>query len=118
MLNELAKQIHANAVKKGFYDKPLEFGTHMMLVVGELSEAMDAHQHDNIAAKFHPCMLRADNCTQLFEQGIKNSVEDEMTDALLLLLGKMHDMGMDIDFHVAAKTQYNRTRPYKHGKQY
>ena len=118
MLNELAKQIHANAVDKGFYDEPLEFGTHMMLAVQELGEAMNAHQHDKRAAKFHPVMLRADNFIQLFEQGIKDTVEDELVDALQYLFGKMHDMGMDIDFYMAAKMQYNRTRPYKHGKKY
>lgn len=41
-LNELSKEIHNYAKKKGFWDIEREMGTLLMLVVSELSEAREA----------------------------------------------------------------------------
>ncbi len=41
-LNELAKQFHERAKAKGFWDEPKETGTLLMLMVSELSEALEA----------------------------------------------------------------------------
>lgn len=43
-LNQLRDEIHETAKKKGFYDEPREFGTLLMLIVSELSEALEAHR--------------------------------------------------------------------------
>ena len=36
-LTTYSKEIHQNNVDKGFYDKPVPVGTHLMLIVSELS---------------------------------------------------------------------------------
>nr|DAT97318.1 MAG TPA: NTP-PPase-like protein [Caudoviricetes sp.] len=41
--NEIAKEIHANSVAKGFWDKVRAIRHYLMLVVCELAEAIEAH---------------------------------------------------------------------------
>jgi hypothetical protein len=41
-LNNIAREIHARNRDKGFYDKPQDTGRMLMLVVSELSEALEA----------------------------------------------------------------------------
>ena len=39
----------------------------------------------------------------------------EMADAIIRILGYCHRQGWDMDAVIAAKTAFNRTRPYRHG---
>ena len=43
-LNELAKRIHQDNVERGFYDEKRELGTLLMLIVSEVSEALEADE--------------------------------------------------------------------------
>jgi len=49
MLNKLAEEIHKNAVDKGFWEKPVEVGTSLMLIVSELGEALEADRKGDFA---------------------------------------------------------------------
>lgn len=59
--NEIAAEIHAAEVKKGFYDTPVEIGTALMCVVSELSEALAAERKGafrfNRPVTIHPATL-------------------------------------------------------------
>jgi NTP pyrophosphatase (non-canonical NTP hydrolase) len=49
MFDELAEEIHKNAVDKGFWDKtvdPIFIAKQMMMIVSEVSEAMEAVRKD------------------------------------------------------------------------
>ena len=49
MFDELAEEIHKNAVEKGFWDKtvdPIFVAKQMMMIVSEVSEAMEALRKD------------------------------------------------------------------------
>lgn len=92
----LAERIHANAVAKGFWPTN-EDGTYKyspehygMLVITELSEAVEAHRKNN-----HACRESYDdklykhgeaNRNEFFWNYIKDSVEDELADAYIRLL--------------------------------
>ena len=41
-IRELQRRIHKNAIDKGFWDKPHNFGNDLMLIVSELGECIDA----------------------------------------------------------------------------
>lgn len=114
-LNELAKNIHSDNVARGFYDEKHENGTYLMLVVSELSEAIEAdrkNRHARLDA--YMCNPTPDN----FKIHVKESYEDEITDAIIRLFDHVGLLGIDIEKHIEAKLAYNRTRGYKHGKKY
>ncbi len=41
-INDLIRKAHTCAIEKGFYQKPVELGTALMLITSELSEALEA----------------------------------------------------------------------------
>ena len=51
-LTDFSKEIHKDNVKKGFYEKVVSTGTHLMLITSELAEALEADRHRITADKF------------------------------------------------------------------
>lgn len=119
-LNKLSKEIHDNAVAKGFYEEKKEVGTLLMLAVSELSEALEADRKgrktpDNVVFLLgYPDKMFED----LFERQVKDTFEDEMADTIIRVLDMCGHLGIDIESHVEAKMRYNSTREAKHGKRY
>lgn len=88
--NELSKRNFENAKAKGFHDKPCTDAHCIMLVACEFAEAVEADRRGR----------RADKCTynfllqeygeplakHLFEMYIKDTIEDELADAVIRLL--------------------------------
>ena len=92
-LNELAEICHSVAVEKGFWDKPRNMGEALMLIVTELSEAMEAHRLQD-----------------------QDNFKEEIADSFIRLLDLCGGLGIDIEEEIEKKSQKNRNRPYKHGK--
>lgn len=90
-LNRYAKGCHQRAVSKGFWDEPHSVGHYLMLAFGELHEAIEA---DRIGkwAKLDPDTIdtlqriAGAPYTQEFLREIKDTVEDEIADAVIRLL--------------------------------
>ena len=135
MLNELAQQIHEAAEEKGFWDKERNTGELLMLIVSELSEALEADrkgrrgQLNNFIRDLEYAQFTIDDfnlddrdnyrwIANRFETTIKDTFEDEIADALIRILDLCAAMGIDIDLHIKAKLRYNLGRPKKHGKAY
>lgn len=124
-LNEASKRIHEDAVLKGFYDEPREVGTLLMLVVSELSEALEADRKSKFAEPvdrfvwFDDWELKDKSFDRLnFQEYFKDSHEDEIADTIIRLLDYAGYKGIDLEWHIEQKLKYNKTRPLKHGKSY
>lgn len=120
MLNELAKEIHANAVAHGWWDEKRSFGDIVALCHSELSEALEEYR----AKK--PLAYCKSEYTENGMYGINKpddwSYEDkpegiavEMIDCIIRILDWCGKEGVDVDKLLYAKHEYNRTRPYRHG---
>ena len=119
-LNEISKQFHERAKQKGFWDDKREIGTLLMLVVSELSEALEADRK-NMHCDFDTFdkMNRNDiQFNQAFYANIKDSFEDEIADTFIRLFDLVGFLGIDIDRQIELKMKYNESRPHKHGKAY
>jgi NTP pyrophosphatase (non-canonical NTP hydrolase) len=110
-LNGSAKFIHDINVSKGFWDKERNVGELLMLVVTELSEALEAHRKDNFAY-YNPKGLLT------FEEAVKDTFEDEIADSFIRLLDLCNALNIDIEKHIQLKVAYNQTRERLHGKKY
>jgi len=92
-LNGMSKLCHRIAVEKGFWDKKRNIGEALMLIVSELSEAMEAYRkqdHENF--------------------------NEELADTFIRLFDLCGGLGVDIEKEIAKKSAKNKNRPYKHGK--
>lgn len=84
---DLIEAIHANAVDKGFWAEYHSKEHYLMLAITELSEAVEAHRKGDWARReayqddLHKRFVDFD--ASLFRLHIKDSVEDELADALI-----------------------------------
>lgn len=87
-LKEVAIIAHADSVAKGFWTPPQHLAHYYMLVVTELSEAIAS---DRIKKRSRTPLvdiypLTGSKFIQAFLWGVKDSVEDELADAVIRLL--------------------------------
>ena len=114
MLNDLRNAAHANAEAHGFH-KNWNFGMCLMLIVCELSEALEADR----AGKWVDLKHLNDTPESVdYKAHIKGTVEEEIADAVIRLLDLAGCYDIDLDWHVKAKMEFNKSRPYMHGKKY
>ena len=85
-LNNNARRIHKIVSLKGFWEEKRETGTLLMLIVSELSEALEADRNNKFADidkytkkvnKYSPAEFPSIFKTQ-FEKNIKDTFQDEI----------------------------------------
>lgn len=105
MFDELAEEIHKNAVDKGFWDRtvdPIFVAKQMMMIVSEVSEAMEALRKD-----MDP-----------------DQISDEFADILIRTLDLYAGIAeagyvtKSLDYAVKEKMERNTHRPKKHGARF
>ncbi len=114
-LKELGARAFESAKNRGFHDEPIDIPRALMLIVSELSEALEADRNNRRADL---SAMNADPSKKSFEMYVKDTFEDELADAIIRLLDLSTTLGIDIETHIALKLKYNETRGYKHGKRY
>lgn len=112
-LNDLAKKAFENAKAKGFHDEKHTDGHWLMLVMCELAEAVEADRCGKRADRKEFERL-AGTCEDvvwphLFEMYIKDSVEDELADAVIRLLDYIGMKGFEIPDDYVTKENLTRT---------
>lgn len=132
-INYFCKQHHADVLAKGFTEKQ-PIATKLMLIVSELSEALEADRRNKHAdfdrfGKVYDYGMEdlkdidsqnkeAAAYAAAFRCSIKDTFEDEIADAFLRLMDLCGEYNIDIDTHIILKSAYNKLRPAKHGKEY
>jgi NTP pyrophosphatase (non-canonical NTP hydrolase) len=129
-------EIEAAIVKwreaKGFETTWLNVPEKLMLIVTELSEAMEAYRHidpDVLAAKQNSvcgmggawggyfCYEDVPDAVRIkSELWLKNFAE-ELSDTFVRLADLTGSLGIDLQLEVARKMAVNELRPHKHGKE-
>lgn len=142
-IKEMIQEFHGNAVIKGFYQQPTRIISKMvadghldadvkavkdafvaqrlMLIVSELSEALEASRKDrkaDIDGFEHDQSVSSSYFKEDFERNIKDSFEDEMADATIRICDLAGWLGIDLQRHIALKHTYNLGREFMHGKKF
>ena len=128
-INELAKEVHENAVNHGWYETPPTIPEALCLIHGEVSEALEEYREGKPLI-YGTCALAAEDCkfSGICDQvgqpdegdGITGpckpeGIAVELADVILRTLDLMAYLGVDVDAVVTAKHKYNLGREYKHG---
>lgn len=110
-ITELVQHAHENAVEHGFWDDVLEMqmfdfsedirkkyinriiGSSLMLTTSELGEALEELRHGN-----------------------DKEFAVELADAIIRICDLAGFIGIDLEQVAIDKMEYNKSRPYKHGK--
>ncbi len=104
LTNEKIDAIHANAVAHGFWEPDSEptFGECCALIHEEISEAFSA--------------WRNGEPDEYIKDGKPEGVGVELADVVIRILDLCGHMDMPLGEILVRKMEYNKTRPYKHGK--
>ena len=125
-LNELCKDIHCWAQEKGFWDYNINTDEHLIfaqknaLIHSEISESLEADRKNRHAdlEKFDSNALTDVTFNDNFKMYIKDTVEDELADAIIRILDWCGYMNIDIERHIKEKMKFNNIRERRHGKEY
>ena len=98
--NALAKDVNQNAVDKGWWDDERNDGEMICLMHSELSEALEGLRHGDPPDDHIPEF---------------RSSEAELADVVIRIMDYGAARGLRIAEAIIAKTEYNKTRPHKHG---
>lgn len=128
-INELAKEVHENAVAHGWWEKPPSLPEALCLIHAELSEALEEYRIGSPLV-YGTCALSATDCqfSEVCEKvghpGDHDEIERpckpegiavELADVILRTLDLMAGLGVNVDAVVMAKHRYNLGREYRHG---
>jgi len=96
-LETLISECREIANQKGFHISWQNMPTYLMLVVTELSEAMEAWRDDN-----------------------RKNFNEEIADTLIRLFHLIGDLGLQNEIleTLIAKMEFNRQRPFLHGRKF
>ena len=114
-LNEIADAVHENAKAKGFHDfnepESVFIANQCNNLHGEVTELWDAYRAGN---ENMPC----DKSPKMMALGITplNCNEEELADIIIRALDISRRLNIDILEAIISKHEFNKTRPFKHGK--
>lgn len=97
----MASTVHKNAVAHGWWEGERNDGEILALIHAEVSETLEALRHGNPPDE---------KCPQL------NSAVVELADIMIRCMDFAQARGWPLGDAIVAKHEYNKTRPYKHGK--
>lgn len=95
-LNDLIGECHSIARSKGWWEDERNDGELIALMHSELSEALEA--------------MRA--------RGSKDNIAEELADCCIRIFDFCGAREIDLEKILVKKIEYNKTRPYRHGKKF
>ena len=93
-ITNIQKEVHELAKEKGWWDKPRSSLEVHALIHSEMSEATEAVREDN-------------STKEMFE----------LADVIIRILDYAEYKGWDMQNVIEMKHEYNKNRPYRHGKE-
>ena len=99
----MSGSIHDNAAVHGWWEEPREDGTLIALIMSEAAEALEALRKGNGPDE---------HCPQF------SGAEVELADVVIRIMDMAEARGWDVAGAIVAKHEFNKTRPYKHGKEF
>ena len=104
-INKIIEESYKNAVEHGFWEGEKNFGEVIALMHTELSEAYEEYRnHKGI------------NETYYEEDGKPCGIPSELADVIIRICDFAGGVNIDLEKIIKEKLEYNKSRPYKHGK--
>lgn len=103
-IESLVEAAHQNSIAKGFWKANSDVGNKLMLINTELSEFFEKYRSDDFSPDEH--------CPEFTNQAI------ELADACIRIFDLVGRLEIPLGQAIEAKMNFNKTRPYLHGKKF
>ena len=125
-LDTLIEKAHKNAVDKKFWEEEQHIGVTLVLIISELTEALESArvgkyaklddfvELDLLSEIYNGIFTKEGE--KIFEEKIKDTFEDEIADTFIRLADLCGKYKIDISKFIKYKMIYNKARPAKHNK--
>ena len=146
-INKLIHEAHQNAIDKGFYGEDgkeeRNFGEIVALMHSELTEVLEEARAGNGPTEtYYECTTDCFDCKyspgemmekcpavnsqtanlphSVYSTGLVKpcGIPSEFADLLIRVFDTCGHYGIDLEGAIREKMEFNRTRPYKHGKKF
>jgi NTP pyrophosphatase (non-canonical NTP hydrolase) len=125
-LNEIQKAVHGLAKEKGWHDVETTLTEKIMLVVTELSEAVESIRRNespiwqkgkvNSPLTLDQSPIKLMPSSPDWDSNIKpEGVLVELADSVIRVMDICESQGWDLERAIKIKHSYNKTRSYRHG---
>lgn len=114
-IKNFVKEVGENAVAHGWWEQERNFGELIALCHSELSEALEESRKGKKPTETY----YKRSCNSFSDLPDKpEGIPSELADVIIRIFDMCHHYGIDIEKALIEKHEYNKTRPYKHGKQF
>ena len=103
VFERMQRGVHQNAVSHGFLSEPINDAAEIAGMMVELGEALQALRNGNPESPNIPGF---------------SSATEEIADLIMRAMSYAEERGFEVAGAIVAKHEFNKTRPYKHGKEF
>lgn len=115
-VNELIAESYDYSKSNGFHDDPTTtFGDRIALIHSELSEVLEEYRNGNGFNEIYYKEVVLDDGT-VAQVDKPEGIPIEFADTIIRIADACGVYGIDLVEAIRIKQQFNRTRPYRHGK--
>lgn len=107
-INELVKEFHQTAVEHGWWEEPKTFGELIALIHSEVSEALEEFRNGHDPKETYYTKDKQGNDKP-------EGIPSELADIVIRVFDLCGYYNIDIVGMLFEKSEYNKSRPYKHG---
>lgn len=114
-LNALVADIHQNAVAHGWWEEERTFGDILALCHSELSEALEQFRDGKPMVYYYDDDNNVSTDLYTYDGSKLEGVATELIDCVIRIFDYCGKIGVDVEWLLAKKHEFNKTRSYKHG---
>jgi NTP pyrophosphatase (non-canonical NTP hydrolase) len=105
-IRDLITESHDRAKRKGFHDHDPSIDQCLCRLHSEVSEAWEATRDGALTTMVNP------------ETGKPEGLPSELADAVIVICDLAGKLGIDLEREIRLKSDFNETRPARHGRNF